>query len=93
LSIEPNSPVLSDVGIRRSSPAMGSTNPSEGSPRWPRTRSCSTCIRRTGSSMSSGIGKRAGTNWLPATSSVPAVRTLIGIVIRRASAGAPSSSW
>jgi hypothetical protein len=43
--------------------------------------------------MSRGIGNRAGTNWLPTTSSASLVRTLIGIVIRSASAGAPMSAW
>ena len=50
-------------------------------------------MRSIGSAMSIGTGKRAGTNWLPATPSVASVRTLIGIVMRSASTGAPRCSW
>ena len=46
-------------------------------------------MRSIGSMIVMGTGNRAGTNWLPATPRVASVRTLIGMVIRRASTGAP----
>ena len=49
---------------------------------------------RPGRRRSSGIGKRAGTNWLPARSLVVSSRMLIGIVMRSASTSAGRSrSW
>ena len=50
-------------------------------------------MRSIGSAIVIGTGKRAGTNWLPATPLVASVRTLIGIVMRSASTGAPCWAW
>ena len=81
-------------GSRLSTPASGSVRASAGSPRCVGDqRRGSPAMRSTGSSIVSGTGKRAGTNWLPATPSVASVRMLIGIVIRSASTGAPWRSW
>ena len=42
-----------------------------------------------GTAIVSGTGKRAGTNWLPATPSASGSRMLIGMVMRSASTAAP----
>ncbi len=92
-SIEPKMPVVTSGGRRLSRPAMGSVRARAGSARARPTRSRTTFIRWTGSFTVRGTAKRAGANWLPARCSVAAVRTLIGIDMRRADAGSPWRSW
>jgi hypothetical protein len=91
-SIEPNSAVVTEVGSRFSTPEMSPIIAIAGSARWPATSSRIADMRARGSVMPTGTAKRAGANWLPATLALSPSRTLIGMVIRRLSTGAPCAS-
>ena len=89
-NIDPNSWVVTVVGSRLRMPAMASVEARAGSARCLATSSRTASMRETGSGGPRGTRKRAGTNWLPATSSVSAPLMLIGIPIRSPGTGA---SW
>ncbi len=93
LSMVPKSAVYTGFGRRLSTAETSSKSPSAGSARWRPTRARIARMRATGSTMSIGTGKRAGTKRFPPRCSLSASRTLIGMVMRSAGTVAPCASW